>query len=81
MAAALGTTLATPAEKRIAGTIGAGAHRMSMLQDFERGRPLEYPVLRDSIVAMRELAGLETPMVDAMLALLELRARAAGLAA
>jgi 2-dehydropantoate 2-reductase len=52
---------------------------MSMLQDLERGRPLEIDVLRDSIVAMRELAGLETPTIDALLDLVRLRAGTAPL--
>jgi 2-dehydropantoate 2-reductase len=47
---------------------------MSMLQDLERGRPLEYRVLTDSIEAMRQIAGLETPTIDAVLALLHMRA-------
>jgi 2-dehydropantoate 2-reductase len=35
---------------------------------------LEYDVLRDSLVAMRGIAGLGTPTIDAMLALITLRA-------
>jgi 2-dehydropantoate 2-reductase len=61
-------------EKRIAATIGLAAHKMSMLQDLERGRPLEIDVLRESIVAMRELAGIETPTIDVLLDLVRLRA-------
>ncbi len=80
VATALGATLPAPAEKRIAWTLGAGGHRMSMLQDLERGRTLEYGVLRDSITQMRRIAGLETPTIDAVYALLELQARVAGVA-
>ena len=61
------------ADERIAAARNAGAHRMSMLQDFERGRPLEIDVLVDSIVAMRELTGVPTPTIDEVYALLELR--------
>ncbi len=60
-------------DERIAAARNAGAHKMSMLQDFERGRPLETGVLLDSIVAMRELAGLQTPTIDEVYALLRLR--------
>jgi 2-dehydropantoate 2-reductase len=81
VATALGTTLPTTAEQRISMTLSMTGHRMSMLQDLERGRVLEYGVLRDSIVAMREIAGLGTPTIDAMLALLALRAEMAGVAA
>ena len=80
VARAVGATIAVPAERRIAWTLALGAHRMSMLQDLERGRVLEYGVLRDSIVEMREIAGLETPTIDAAYALLDLKARLAGLA-
>jgi 2-dehydropantoate 2-reductase len=45
-----------------------------MLQDLERGRPLELGVLFDSIEAMRELAQTPTPTIDTVYALLRLRA-------
>jgi 2-dehydropantoate 2-reductase len=64
-------------DERIAAARSAGAHRMSMLQDWERGRPLETGVLTDSIAAMRELAGLATPTIDEVYALLALNLRAA----
>ena len=66
-------------EKRITATARLTRHKMSMLQDLERGRPLEIDVLKDSIVAMRELAGLETPTIDALLDLVRLRAGTAPL--
>jgi len=81
VATTLGATLPTTAEQRIATTLAMRGHKMSMLQDLERGRVLEYGVLRDSIVAMREIAGLPTPTIDAMLALVTLRAEIAGVAA
>jgi 2-dehydropantoate 2-reductase len=80
VAAALGTAMPSTSEQRIALTLAMKGHRMSMLQDLERGRALEFGVLQDSIRAMRELAGLETPTIDTVYALLELRARMAGLA-
>ena len=60
-------------DDRIAAARNAGAHRMSMLQDIERGRPPEIDVLIDSVAAMRELAGLATPTIDEVYALLRLR--------
>jgi 2-dehydropantoate 2-reductase len=44
---------------------------MSMLQDLERGRPLEIDILIDSIKAMQELA--PTPAIHDILALLRMR--------
>ena len=61
-------------DERIAAARNAGAHKMSMLQDLERGRPLEIDVLMDSLVAMRELAPSPTPTIDDLYALLRLRA-------
>jgi 2-dehydropantoate 2-reductase len=79
VATALGATIPVAMEKRITATARLTRHKMSMLQDLERGRPLEIDVLRDSIVAMRELAGLETPTIDALLDLVRLRAGTAPL--
>jgi len=61
-------------EQRIEAACNAGNHKMSMLQDLERGRSLEIDVLWDSIEAMREMVGLETPTIDEIYALLKLRA-------
>ena len=60
-------------EARIAAARSAGNHKMSMLQDMERGRPLELDVLVVSIEAMRELAQSPTPTIDDVYALLRLR--------
>jgi 2-dehydropantoate 2-reductase len=64
-------------DERIAAARDAGAHTMSMLQDWQHGRPLEVDVLIDSITAMRELAGVPTPTIDAIYGLLRLRASSA----
>jgi len=61
-------------DERITAARNAGDHRMSMLQDLERGRPLELEVLVDSIEAMREIAQSPTPTIDMVYALLRLRA-------
>mgnify|MGYP003693943145 CR=1 FL=1 len=67
-------------DERIAAARNAGAHTMSMLQDWQLGRPLEVDVLTDSIAAMRELAGVQTPTIDAIYGLLRLRASGASAA-
>jgi len=61
-------------EQRINAMRNAGDHNASMLQDLERGRPLEIDVLLDSLEAMKELAGFPTPTIDDIYALLRLRA-------
>ena len=62
------------AERLLEAARRAGAHKMSMLQDLQRGRPIEIDVLVDSIAAMREIAGIPTPMIDDLFALLKMRA-------
>jgi len=76
VATALRVTLPVGREKRIASTKLANGHKMSMLQDLERGRPLEIDALADSIRTMREIAGVATPTIDLVLTLLRLRAGA-----
>lgn len=67
-------------DERIAAARNAGAHRMSMLQDWQRGRPLEVGVLTESVAAMRDLAGVATPTIDEVYALLRLFASSASAA-
>jgi 2-dehydropantoate 2-reductase len=63
-----------PPEKRIALTASAAHHKMSMLQDLESGRSLELDVLDKSLEALKDLAGIATPTLDAVIALTKLRA-------
>ncbi len=81
VAASLGAPAPMAIAERVAIARNASAHKMSMLQDVERGRPLELDVLADSIEAMRDIAGLPTPTIDDVYALLKLHVasgRAAG---
>jgi 2-dehydropantoate 2-reductase len=64
-------------EDRIKAARMAGAHKMSMLQDFDRHRPLEIDVLLDSVSAMKELVGGQTPTLNDIYALLKLRIKTA----
>lgn len=69
----IGLEITVPVEKRIGVTLSAPAHKMSMLQDFEAGRPLEIEILKQSISAVKELADMPTPALDAVLSLMALR--------
>jgi 2-dehydropantoate 2-reductase len=66
-------------EKRIEGARKVGAHKTSMLQDLERGRPMEIDPLVTVVQEMGRLTGIPTPALDAVLALVAQRARIAGL--
>jgi 2-dehydropantoate 2-reductase len=79
VAEALGVRFPIGVDRRIAGGAAVGAHRTSMLQDLEAGRPMEIDALVGSVQELGRLTGLPTPTIDAVLALVRLRARTAGL--
>jgi 2-dehydropantoate 2-reductase len=64
-------------ERRINGAAGVGAHRTSMLQDLEKGRPLEIDALLTVVQEMGRLVDVETPTIDTVLALVQQMAREA----
>ena len=66
-------------ERRLNGAGRVGAHKTSMLQDLERGRPMEIDALVAVIQEMGQLTGVATPTIDTVLALVSQRARIAGL--
>ena len=65
-------------DRRIDGAAAVGAHRTSMLQDLDKGRPMEIDALVSAVQEMGRLVDLPTPTVDVVLALVRQRARAAG---
>lgn len=75
---ALGVKFAVDVDKRINGAVEVGAHKTSMLQDLERGRPMEIDALVNAVQEMGRMVGVETPYIDAVLALVKQRAREAG---
>ena len=75
---ALGVRFRIALEKRIDGTAAVGAHRTSMLQDLMAGRPLELDAVGTAVQELGQLAGVATPTIDVVLALLRLRAEEAG---
>jgi 2-dehydropantoate 2-reductase len=66
-------------ERRLMGAGSLVGHKMSMLQDLERGRRLEIDALVTAVQELGRLTGVSTPMVDAVLALVQARGRATGL--
>ena len=78
VAAALGVRFAIDVDKRIDGAAEVGAHKTSMLQDLERGRPMEIDALLGAVVELAQLVGQGVPQCEAVLALLRERARLAG---
>jgi 2-dehydropantoate 2-reductase len=78
VAEALGVRFAIDVDKRIAGGAEVGAHKTSMLQDLERGRPMEIDALLGAVVELAELVGVAVPTCRTVLALVRARGRAAG---
>jgi 2-dehydropantoate 2-reductase len=66
-------------ERRLTAAGSVVGHKMSMLQDLERGRSLEIDALVAAVQELGRLAGVSTPVIDAVLALVQERGRAAGL--
>jgi 2-dehydropantoate 2-reductase len=55
------------------------AHRPSILQDLAAGRPMEIEALYGVPLEMARLAGMPTPMLDVLVGLIKVKARARGL--
>jgi len=74
-----GVSFRVDVERRIEGARKVGAHKTSMLQDLERGRPMEIDPLVTVVQEMGRLTGVATPALDAVLALVAQRGKIAGL--
>ncbi len=78
VAEALGTRFAIDIDRRIDGAAEVGEHKTSMLQDLERGRPMEIDALLGAVVELGDAVGYPMPTCRAILALVRERARRAG---
>lgn len=74
----LGVRFLIDVERRIDGGGEVGAHKTSMLQDLERGRPMEIDALLGAAIELARLADIPTPNCDVVFALVRQRARIAG---
>jgi 2-dehydropantoate 2-reductase len=79
IAETFGVQFRVDVERRIEGARKVGAHKTSMLQDLERGRPMEIDPLVTVVQEMGRLTGIPTPALDTVLALVAQRAKIAGL--
>ena len=75
----LGVKFPIDVERRIDGGAAVGAHRTSMWQDLDQGRPMEIDALVKSVQELGALTETATPTIDTVLALTQLRAKTAGL--
>jgi 2-dehydropantoate 2-reductase len=74
----LGITFRVDIDRRIAGAEKVGAHKTSMLQDVEAGRPIELEALVGSVIELGRLTGTATPHIDTVYALMRLLAQSLG---
>ena len=66
-------------ERRLNAAGSVVGHKISMLQDLERGRSLEIDALVTAVQELGRLVEVATPTIDAVLALVQERGRQAGL--
>ncbi|WP_244816866.1 2-dehydropantoate 2-reductase [Caballeronia sp. Lep1P3] len=69
----IGVNFRVDVERRINGAGAVGAHKTSMLMDCEAGRPMEIDPLITVVQEIGRLVEVDTPMIDAVLALIKLR--------
>jgi 2-dehydropantoate 2-reductase len=66
-------------DRRLAAAGRAAGHKMSMLQDLERGRSMEIDALVAAVQELGRLKHVATPTIDLLLTLIQERALQAGL--
>jgi 2-dehydropantoate 2-reductase len=66
VAEALGVSFKISLEQRLAGAEAVGAHKTSMLQDLEHGRPLELQALVGAVVELGQVTQVPTPTIEAI---------------
>jgi 2-dehydropantoate 2-reductase len=74
VAEALGVRFSIDVDKRIEGAAEVGQHKTSMLQDLEKGRPLEIEALLGAVVEMAGWVDVPAPLSQAVLAMVRQRA-------
>jgi 2-dehydropantoate 2-reductase len=75
----LGIKMPIDVEKRINGAAAVGEHKTSMLQDIERGRPIELDAIVGAVRDLGRLVEVPTPTIDTIYALVRQKAALLGL--
>ncbi len=68
VAGKLGIELSVSIDQRLAGAEKVGAHKTSMLQDYEAGRPMEIEAIVGAVLELGERLGVSTPATRAVYA-------------
>jgi 2-dehydropantoate 2-reductase len=75
VAEALGVSFAVDADERMDMAAKVGAHRTSMLQDVEAGRPTELDALLGSVIELGRIVQISTPSLQLVYDLCKFRSR------
>ena len=78
IAGALGVSFPMSLEERIRRAGAVGAHRTSMRQDLDAGRPIELEALLGGVIELGHLTGCSTETLESVYRLARSRARLAG---
>ena len=68
VASAIGVRVPISVERRIAGAAAVGAHKTSMLQDLESGRPMELEAIVGAVIELGEMVDVPVPNTRAVYA-------------
>jgi 2-dehydropantoate 2-reductase len=74
VANALGVFMPVSLERRMAGAAAIGEHKTSMLQDLEKGRPLELDAIVAAVIELAQITGVAAPRLQELYSLARLRA-------
>ncbi|MGB2235714.1 MAG: 2-dehydropantoate 2-reductase [Candidatus Puniceispirillum sp.] len=75
----LGVKFPIDLDRRIDGGAAVGAHRTSMWQDLDMGRPMEIDALVGSVKELGHITNTPTPTIDTVLGLIQMRGKMAGI--
>ena len=78
VATSLGFAAPLAPEQILSGANQSGTHKTSMLQDLERGRPLEIDALSGAVRELARLKDVDIPNVDIIHHLISLKAQTTG---
>lgn len=73
VACALGIDVPVSVDMRLAGVEKVGAHKTSMLQDVETGRPMELESIIGAVIELGEMVGIRMPYARFVYGLIKLR--------
>jgi 2-dehydropantoate 2-reductase len=72
VAEALGATVSVTVDRRLERAGDVGAHKTSMLQDYEAGKPLELDAIVAAVVELADVTGVDTPLLRGIYAATDL---------